>query len=59
MENEYKTTSTVEDQNERLTKAVYAAAERKEKIDTMSSWWREVREANNFRRSLEELFSGD
>ena len=48
-----------EELNERLTNAVFAAVERKDKVDTVSSWWRDIREANNFRRSLEELFSGE
>lgn len=50
---------TAEHLNERLTNAVQAAVERKDKVDSMSSWWKDIREANNFRRSLEELFSGD
>lgn len=44
---------------ERLGKAVHAAVEREKKVDAVSSWWRDIRTGNNFRKSLEELFSGD
>lgn len=45
--------------DERLGKAVRAAVARGEKVDTISSWWRDIRDGNNFRKSLQELFSGD
>lgn len=44
---------------ERLGSAVQAAVEREREVETLSSWWRDIREGNNFRKSLTELFSGD
>lgn len=43
----------------RLKSAIETAVDRQEKVGNLSSWWRDIREANHFRRSLEELFSGE
>lgn len=45
--------------DERLSAAVHAAVAREETVGEISSWWRDIRKANNFRKSLQELFSGD
>lgn len=59
MKSDDRSNVTAESLNERLTNAVYAAVEREEKVDKISSWWRDIREGNNFRKSLEEIFSGE
>lgn len=48
-----------EDLDARLKSAIETAVGRQEKVGNLSSWWRDIREANHFRKSLEELFSGD
>lgn len=59
MQNEDRNNIAGDDLNERLTNALFAAVEREEKVNNVSSWWRDIREGNNFRKSLEELFSGE
>lgn len=55
MRNEKQNTESAE-LDERLGSAIVAAAARQEKVGTLSSLWRHIREENNFRKSLEELF---
>lgn len=45
--------------DKRLESAVRTAVARNEKVASLSSWWKDIREANHFRKSLEDLFSGE
>lgn len=45
--------------DERLQTAVRTAVARKDKVESLSSRWRSIREGNHFRKSLDELFSGE
>lgn len=45
--------------DKRLQSAVRTAVARKDRVDSLSSLWRGIREGNHFRKSLEELFSGE
>lgn len=52
-------TEIADDLDARLKSAIAEAVEREEKVGSLSSWWKGIREANHFRQSLSELFSGD
>lgn len=48
-----------EELDARLKSAIETAVGRQEKVGNLSSWWRDIREANHFRASLADLFSGE
>lgn len=59
MQNKEQRAEVAENLDARLKSAIETAVERQERVGALSSWWRDIREANHFRKSLEELFSGE
>lgn len=45
--------------DKRLQSAVRTAIARKDRVESLSSRLRDIREGNHFRKSLEDLFSGE
>lgn len=45
--------------DKRLESAVRTAVARKDRVESISSRLRDIREGNHFRKSLEDLFSGE